>query len=338
MNILVTGGTGFIGSHTCVELLEAGFGLVVFDNFNNSKPSVIDSIYDITGKGFRFYHSDMNDYNEIDKIFSENEIDCVIHFAGYKAVGESVEKPLMYYRNNISGTLNLLQAMSSHNVKKLVFSSSATVYGKPETVPITEDAPLSVTNPYGRTKLMIEYILRDLCVSDPDWTVLLLRYFNPVGAHKSGKLCEDPNGVPNNIMPRILDTAFGKQDKLLIFGNDYDTKDGTGVRDFIHVVDLAKGHVNAAKKVLDFKGIEAVNLGTGRGYSVLELIHTFERVNGVKVPFEFSKRRPGDVAECYADTSKAGRFLGWKAELGIDEMCRDSYIARKNLNGGHAER
>ncbi len=333
MSILVTGGTGFIGSHTCVELLEAGYDLVVFDNFYNSKPSVLDSIVDITGKGFKFYHSDMNDIGDLEKIFSDNDIDCVIHFAGFKAVGESVEKPLMYYSNNITGTLNLLNVMKDHNVKKLVFSSSATVYGVPKKVPLTEDMPLSVTNPYGRTKLMIEDILRDLCVSDPEWSVLLLRYFNPVGGHKSGLLCEDPNGIPNNLMPRILDTAFGIQEKLTVFGNDYDTVDGTGVRDYIHVTDLAKGHVNAARKLDAFRGIEAVNLGTGRGYSVLELIKTFERVNNVSVPFEFAPRRPGDVAECYADTKKAYDFLGWKAELGIEDMCRDSYVARVNHSG-----
>ena len=333
MSILVTGGTGFIGSHTCVELLEAGYDLVVFDNFYNSKPSVLDSIVDITGKGFKFYHSDMNDIDDLDRIFSDNDIDCVIHFAGFKAVGESVEKPLMYYSNNITGTLNLLNVMKDHNVKKLVFSSSATVYGVPKKVPLTEDMPLSVTNPYGRTKLMIEDILRDLCVSDPEWSVLLLRYFNPVGGHKSGLLCEDPNGIPNNLMPRILDTAFGIQEKLTVFGNDYNTVDGTGVRDYIHVTDLAKGHVNAARKLDTFRGIEAVNLGTGRGYSVLELIKTFERVNNVTVPYEFAPRRPGDVAECYADTKKAFEFLGWKAELGIEDMCRDSYVARVNHSG-----
>ena len=334
MSILVTGGTGFIGSHTCVELLNAGYDLVVFDNFYNSKPSVIDKIVDITGKGFKFYHADMTDKDSLDRIFSENVIDCVIHFAGYKAVGESVEKPLMYYQNNISGTLNLLETMSEHNVKKIVFSSSATVYGIPEHVPITEDEPLSVTNPYGRTKLIIEDILRDLYVSDSSWSVILLRYFNPVGGHPSGLLCEDPNGIPNNLMPRILDTAFGKQDKILVFGNDYPTVDGTGVRDYIHVLDLAKGHVKAVERIMRVNEIQAVNLGTGKGYSVLELIRTFEAVNNISLPVEFAPRRPGDVAECYADTRKAYEMLGWKAERGIAEMCRDSYRARLMLDHG----
>ena len=331
MTILVTGGTGFIGSHTCVQLLEAGYDLVVFDDFSNSKPGVIDKIVDITGRGFKFYHADMCDTAAMDRIFSENKIDCVIHFAGYKAVGESVEKPLMYYRNNITGTLILLDAMSRYDVKKIIFSSSATVYGVPKKVPITEDEPLSVTNPYGRTKLMIEDILRDLYVSDNAWSIILLRYFNPVGGHPSGLLCEDPNGIPNNLMPRILDTVFGKQDKLHIFGNDYPTVDGTGVRDYIHVQDLAAGHVKAIDRIMNTIGIEAINLGTGRGYSVLELVRTFEAVNNVTIPVEFSPRRPGDVAECFADTKKAYEMLGWKAELGIAEMCRDSYNARLKL-------
>ena len=338
MSILVTGGTGFIGSHTCVELLEAGYDLVVFDNFTNSKPSVIDKIVDITGKGFKFYHADMADKKSLERIFSENDIDCVIHFAGYKAVGESVEKPLMYYQNNITGTLNLLETMSGHNVKRIVFSSSATVYGIPKSVPITEDEPLSVTNPYGRTKLMIEDILRDLYVSDNSWAIILLRYFNPVGGHPSGLLCEDPNGIPNNLMPRILDTAFGKQDKINVFGNDYPTVDGTGVRDYIHVLDLAKGHVKAVERIMRVNDIQAINLGTGRGYSVLELIRTFEEVNNVKIPVEFAPRRPGDVAECYADTRKAFEMLGWKAELGVTEMCRDSYKARLMLEHGCDEK
>ncbi|MBO4327635.1 MAG: UDP-glucose 4-epimerase GalE [Clostridia bacterium] len=334
MSILVTGGTGFIGSHTCVELLEAGYDLVVFDNFSNSKPSVIDKIADISGRGFKFYHTDMNDKNALKRIFADNQIECVIHFAGYKAVGESVEKPLMYYQNNITGTLNLLEAMTDAGVKKIVFSSSATVYGVPRKVPITEDEPLSVTNPYGRTKLMIEDILRDLYVSDDSWSIIMLRYFNPVGGHESGLLCEDPNGIPNNLMPRILDTVFGKQEKMQVFGNDYPTVDGTGVRDYIHVQDLAKGHVKAVERLMRVNEIQAINLGTGRGYSVLELIKTFEQVNNVSIPVEFSPRRPGDVAECFADTKKAYDLLGWKAELGVSEMCRDSYKARLMLMQG----
>ena len=331
MSILVTGGSGFIGSHTCVELLNAGYDLVVFDNFYNSKPSVIERVERIAGRKLRFYCADMLDTAALEHIFSENSIDSVIHFAGYKAVGESVEKPLMYYNNNIVGTLNLLDVMRRNGVKKLVFSSSATVYGNPRKVPITEDEPLSVTNPYGRTKLIIEDILRDLYISDNSWSIFLLRYFNPVGGHQSGLLCEDPNGIPNNIMPRILDTAFGKLERMTVFGADYPTPDGTGVRDYIHVVDLARGHVKAVEHLDDGCFIEAVNLGTGRGYSVLELIKSFEKVNNVRIPYIVTDRRPGDIAECYADPSKAAELLGFRAEYGIEEMCRDSYVARLGM-------
>ncbi len=329
MRILVTGGTGFIGSHTCVELLDAGYDIVVFDNFYNSKPEVIDTIKNITGKDFPFYDYDMMNKDAMYKLFDLHKIDAVIHFAGYKAVGESVEKPLMYFQNNLIGTMNLLEAMAAHNVKKLVFSSSATVYGTPETVPITENFPLSVTNPYGRTKLMIEDMLRDLYRSDPSWTIVLLRYFNPVGAHKSGLLCEDPNGIPNNLMPRIVDAAIGKMPYLTVFGNDYDTKDGTGVRDYIHVVDLSKGHLKALEAMVKGPFIEAVNLGTGKGYSVLEMIDTFEKVNGVKVPYKIMERRSGDVAACYADPAKAKNFLNWSASLNLEDMCKDVYHALK---------
>ena len=330
MSILVTGAAGYIGSHTCVELIEAGYQIVGFDNFYNSKRTVPEMIAKITGRGdrLRFYEADMMSSSSLERIFNENEIDSVIHFAGYKAVGESVEKPLMYFENNIGGTLNLLDSMNKHGVKKLVFSSSATVYGTPAHVPITEDFPLSVTNPYGRTKLMIEDILRDLFISDGSWSIMLLRYFNPVGAHKSGLICEVPNGIPNNIMPRLIDTALGKMDRMTVYGGDYPTRDGTGVRDYIHVVDLAKGHIKAVEALEHGPFIEAVNLGTGTGYTVLELIHTFERVNSVKVPYVITDRRHGDVAECYANTDKAARLLGWKAELGLDEMCRSSFEAR----------
>lgn len=327
MRILVTGGTGFIGSHTCVELLDAGYDIVVFDNFYNSKPEVVDTIRTITGKSFPFYEKDMMDKEAMYEIFDRHQIDAVIHFAGYKAVGESVEKPLMYYQNNLIGTMNLLEAMQAHGVKRLVFSSSATVYGMPERVPITEDFPLSVTNPYGRTKLMIEDMLRDLYQSDSTWTIVLLRYFNPVGAHKSGLLCEDPNGIPNNLMPRIVDAAIGKMPFLTVFGDDYETKDGTGVRDYIHVVDLAQGHLKALEAMVKGPFVEAVNLGTGNGYSVLEMIQTFEAVNGVQVPYKVVARRSGDVAACYADPAKAFEFLNWKAERTLEDMCRDVYFA-----------
>ena len=334
MNVLVTGGAGYIGSHTCVELLNAGHSIVVFDNFYNSSAESIDRVKKITGKDFPFYECDMLDLEALDRIFSEHHIDAVIHFAGYKAVGESVAKPLMYFHNNITGTLCLLETMRKHGCKRIVFSSSATVYGDPATVPIKEDFPLSVTNPYGRTKLMIEDIMRDLWVSDHEWSIVLLRYFNPVGAHESGLIGENPKGIPNNIMPKITQVAVGRLPYVSVFGTDYPTKDGTGVRDYIHVVDLAKGHVKAIAYAENHQTVEAVNLGTGHGYSVLELINTFAQVNGVKVPYQIEARRPGDVAACYADPSKAEALFGWKAELELNSMCRDSWLWQsKNPEG-----
>lgn len=325
MKILVTGGTGYIGSHTAVELLNSGYEIVIIDNFSNSKSDVLDKIKLITNKDFKFYEGDVCNKDLLRKIFSENKIDAVIHFAGYKAVGESVKKPIMYYRNNIDSTLSLIEIMNEFNCKKIVFSSSATVYGNPTTLPIKEDFPLSTTNPYGSTKLMIENILRDLYISDNDWSIALLRYFNPIGAHISGLIGENPKGIPNNLMPYIVKVANRELDELSIFGNDYDTPDGTGVRDYIHVVDLAKGHIKAIEKILKDKGIDAYNLGTGIGYSVLDLVTTFERVNNIKVPYKITDRRPGDIASCYADSSYALEKLNWKAEKGIEEMCRDSY-------------
>ena len=325
MKILVTGGTGYIGSHTAVELLNSGYEIVIIDNFSNSKSDVLDKIKLITNKDFKFYEGDVCNKDLLRKIFSENKIDAVIHFAGYKAVGESVKKPIMYYRNNIYSTLSLIEVMNGFNCKKIVFSSSATVYGNPTTLPIKEDFPLSTTNPYGSTKLMIENILRDLYISDNDWSIALLRYFNPIGAHVSGLIGEDPKGIPNNLMPYIVKVANKELNELSIFGNDYNTPDGTGVRDYIHVVDLAKGHIKAIEKILKDKGIDAYNLGTGIGYSVLDLVTTFERVNNIKVPYKITDRRPGDIASCYADSSYALEKLNWKAEKGIEEMCRDSY-------------
>lgn len=325
MKILVTGGTGYIGSHTAVELLNSGYEIVIIDNFSNSKSDVLDKIKLITNKDFKFYKGDVCNKDLLRKIFNENKIDAVIHFAGYKAVGESVKKPIMYYRNNIDSTLSLIEVMNEFNCKKIVFSSSATVYGNPTTLPIKEDFPLSTTNPYGSTKLMIENILRDLYISDNDWSIALLRYFNPIGAHVSGLIGEDPKGIPNNLMPYIVKVANKELNELSIFGNDYDTPDGTGVRDYIHVVDLAKGHIKAIEKILKDKGIDAYNLGTGIGYSVLDLVTTFERVNNIKVPYKITDRRPGDIASCYADSSYALEKLNWKAEKGIEEMCRDSY-------------
>ena len=330
MSVLVTGGAGFIGSHTSIELLEKGEKIVILDNFCNSKPEMIDKIKKLSGKDFKFYEVDLLDKEGIKKIFEENDIEAVIHFAGLKAVGESVQKPLEYYHNNITGTLNLLDIMKKYNCKKIVFSSSATVYGSPKTVPIKEDFPLSTTNPYGSTKLMIERILNDLYISDNEFSIALLRYFNPIGAHKSGEIGEDPNGIPNNLMPYINQVAVGKLETLSVFGNDYDTPDGTGVRDYIHVVDLAKGHLKALDKIREIKGIEAYNLGTGKGYSVLELVHAFEETTGVKVNYKIVPRRPGDIATCYADPTKAKHELGWVAEKEIKEMCEDSWRFTKN--------
>lgn len=330
MAILVTGGAGYIGSHTCIELLNAGEDIVVMDNFYNSKPRAVELIKEISGRDFPFYEADMCNEAEMEKIFAENEIEAVIHFAGYKAVAESVREPLMYFTNNLSGTFTLLNTMKKHGCKKLIFSSSATVYGIPETVPVKEDFPLSAINPYGRTKLMIEDMCRDLCASDSEWSVALLRYFNPIGAHESGIIGEDPNGIPNNLMPIILNVARGKQERLKVFGNDYPTPDGTCVRDYIHVVDLAKGHLAAVKSVREKKGAIPYNLGTGNGYSVLEIIHTFEKVNELTIPFDIVERRAGDAAECYSVPEKAEKELGWKAERALEQMCRDSWNFAKN--------
>ncbi len=331
MKILVTGGCGYIGSHTCVELLNSDYDVVIVDNLSNSKEDVVGKIEKITGKKVSFYKDDVCNFEELDKIFDKENIDAVIHFAGFKAVGESVSKPLMYYRNNLDSTLTLLEVMKKHNCKKIVFSSSATVYGKPKKLPITEDSPLQTTNPYGSTKLMIEMILRDLYVSDNEWGIAILRYFNPIGAHKSGLIGENPNGIPNNLMPYIVKVANKELKELSIFGNDYDTKDGTGVRDYIHVVDLAKGHIKAIEKVMKDTGVDAYNLGTGRGYSVLEIVNTFKDVNNVDVPYKIVDRRPGDIDACYASIDKAYEKLHWKADLEIDEMCKDSYnYVKKN--------
>ena len=325
MKILVTGGAGYIGSHTCVELLNAGYDIVVIDNFSNSKKEVIDKIKTITNKDFNFYEGDCQDKEILTKIFKENDISSVIHFAGFKAVGESVSKPIMYYRNNIDSTLSLLEVMSEFDVKKIVFSSSATVYGNPKSLPIKEDFPLSTTNPYGSTKLMIEDILRDLYISDNNWSIAILRYFNPIGAHRSGLIGEDPNGIPNNLMPYTVKVATKELPCLSVFGNDYNTHDGTGVRDYIHVVDLAKGHIKAVEKVLKDTGCDAYNLGTGNGYSVLDLVNTFKKVNNIDVKYKIVERRPGDIDACYADPEYARKKLNWEAQLGIEDMCRDSY-------------
>lgn len=334
MSILVTGGAGYIGSHTCVELLQAGKDVVIVDNFSNSKPEAVKRISEISGREPKLYEADILDKNALDKIFCENDIESVIHFAGLKAVGESVEIPLAYYHTNITGTLMLCQVMKAHDVKKIVFSSSATVYGDPHMTPIKEDFPLSATNPYGRTKLMIEEIMGDLFVSDNDWSIALLRYFNPIGAHESGRIGEDPNGIPNNLMPFITQVAVGKREKLSVFGNDYKTHDGTGVRDYIHVVDLAKGHLAALEYVTANKGIEAVNLGTGNGYSVLDVVKAFEKATEQAVPYVISERRSGDIATCYADATKALELFGWKTEKSIEDMCRDSWKWQsQNPNG-----
>lgn len=332
--ILVTGGAGFIGSHTCVELINAGYEVVIVDNLSNSKYEAVNRIEKITSKKVKFYEADILDKDALNKIFDENKIEAVIHFAGLKAVGESVSIPLKYYHNNITGTLILCEVMKEHNVKKMVFSSSATVYGNPKTVPIKEDFPLSTTNPYGSTKLMIENILRDLYVSDNEWSIALLRYFNPIGAHESGLLGEDPNGIPNNLVPYIAKVAQGSLEQLSVFGNDYPTHDGTGVRDYIHVVDLSLGHIKALEKVLNSTGADAYNLGTGTGYSVLDVVKAYEEASGVKVNYKIVDRRPGDIAECFADPEKSKKELGWTAKLDIKKMCEDSWnFTKKNPNG-----
>ena len=324
MNVLVTGGAGYIGSHTLVELLNAGHDAVVIDNLVNSKTEAIKRVEKITGKKVKFYEGDIRDRKILDKIFEENNIDAVINFAGLKAVGESCAKPLEYYENNIEGLLQLAFSMREHNVKNLVFSSSATVYGKPKSVPIKEDFPLSTSNPYGSTKLFIEYILKDLYKADPTFNIVILRYFNPIGAHESGLIGEDPKGIPNNLCPYITQVAVGKREYLGVFGNDYKTHDGTGVRDYIHVVDLAKGHVLAVNKLAEDPGLLIVNLGTGHGYSVLDMVKAFERVLGRPLPYKILPRRPGDIDECYADPSYAFEVLGFKAEKNLDDMCRDA--------------
>lgn len=335
MKILVTGGAGYIGSHTCVELLNAGDEVIVVDNLANSKMESLKRVEEITGKKLKFYEVDLLDKEKLEGVFKENEIDAVIHFAGLKAVGESVSMPLQYYHNNITGTLILCEVMQKYEVKKLVFSSSATVYGMNNVSPLTEDLPLSTTNPYGSTKMMIEFILRDLYTSDKDWSIALLRYFNPIGAHESGKIGEDPNGVPNNLMPYITQVAVGKLEKLTIYGDDYDTPDGTGVRDYIHVVDLAKGHLKALKKIETDTGIDAFNLGTGVGYSVLDVVNSFEKANGIKIPYTISARRPGDIGTCFANATKALDILDWKAEYSLEEMCRDSWNWQVNNPQGY---
>ncbi len=327
MKILLPGGAGYIGSHTAVELLNAGREIVIIDNFSNSKKEVLDKIRKITGKDFKFYEMDYLDKEKLDKVFEENEIDAVLNFAGYKAVGESVQKPIEYYKNNISGCLELLETMKKHGVKKFIFSSSATVYGDPETIPITEECKTGgTTNPYGTSKLFIEQILKDTYKSDNTWDICILRYFNPVGAHESGLIGEEPQGIPNNLMPYVARVAAGKLKELSVFGNDYNTKDGTGVRDYIHVVDLAKGHVAALKKLdKEQKGLFIYNLGTGKGYSVLDMVKGFEKATGKKVPYKIAPRRPGDIATCYADPKKAKEELGWEAEKDINDMCKDSW-------------
>ncbi len=336
MSILITGGCGYIGSHTCIELLKAGHDIVVLDNFYNSDAEALARVREISGKEFPFYECDIRDAEGLRRIFRENDIDIVIHFAGWKAVGESVQKPLEYFDNNVGGTLVLCGVMREFGCKRMVFSSSATVYGMENPSPLNETMPVgAVTNPYGRTKYMIECILQDLCVSDAEWSVVMLRYFNPIGAHECGKIGEDPNGIPNNLMPYVSQVAIGKLKQLSVFGDDYDTHDGTGVRDFIHVVDLARGHVCAVDYARCHTGAEAINLGTGTGYSVLDLVSAFERVNGVKVPYVISPRRPGDLGTCYSDPAKAKELLGWTAEFGLEDMCRDTWRWQSNNPNGY---
>ncbi len=334
MAILVTGGAGYIGSHTSVELLNSGYDIVIADNFCNSSPIVLDRIKKITGKDFKFYRAELTDKAQVNKIFDECDIDAVIHFAGLKAVGESVEKPLYYYDNNLISTLAVLEAMQTHGCKKIVFSSSATVYGIPDSVPITESSPLRTINPYGATKLMIEDMLRDICAADNQMRAALLRYFNPIGAHESGEIGESPSGIPNNLMPYITRVGAGILPHLNVYGNDYPTPDGTGVRDYIHVVDLAKGHLAALKYLDSHTGDIAVNLGTGNGYSVLQLVDAYEKASGLKIERKFAPRRPGDAAAVYADPNKAYELFGWRAEYGIERMCEDGYRWQtKNPNG-----
>ena len=336
MKILVTGGAGYIGSHTCVELLNAGYEVVILDNFYNSSPEVLKRINELTGKEFTFCECDIRDRKGLDKVFAENKIDAVIHFAGLKAVGESVRKPLEYYENNVGGTVTLCEAMRDAGCKKIVFSSSATVYGMNNPSPLNETMKIGgTTNPYGTTKYMIELILQDLYTSDNDWSVALLRYFNPIGAHESGRIGENPNGIPNNLMPYITQVAVGKLDHLNVFGDDYDTPDGTGVRDYIHVVDLALGHIKAVEKIADSKGVCIYNLGTGVGYSVLDVVKAFEKASGKEIKYEIVPRRPGDLATVYSDPTKAKEELGWVAERGLEKMCEDSWRWQKNNPEGY---
>lgn len=335
MTILVTGGAGYIGSHTCVELLNAGYDVVIIDNLYNSNQKAVDRIEEITGKKVKFYPDDMMDRVAVKRVFDENKIDAVIHFAGLKAVGESVHKPIEYYRTNIGSTLNLTDEMRAHGCKNIIFSSSATVYGDPAEIPITENCPKGTcTNPYGWTKWMQEQILTDIHTADPEWNVILLRYFNPIGAHKSGLIGEDPKGIPNNLLPYVAQVAIGKLPEINVFGNDYDTPDGTGVRDYIHVVDLARGHVKAIERFAKKDGVFICNLGTGHGYSVLDVIHAFEKACGKELPYVIRERRPGDIATCYSSPAKAEKELGWTAEYDLEDMCRDSWNwQQKNPNG-----
>ena len=332
--ILLTGGAGYIGSHTCIQLLQAGYDVVIIDNLCNSNISVLDRIETLAGRRPDFVQADIRDEKAVSALFTKYEIYAVIHFAGLKAVGESVEKPILYYRNGVEASICLFEQMNKHNVKKIVFSSSATVYGDPASLPITEDFPLSVTNPYGQNKLMVENILKDISYADKDWQVIILRYFNPVGAHESGLIGEDPNGIPNNLMPYVAQVAVGKLPYMNVFGDDYPTKDGSGVRDYIHVVDLASGHIKALDVINNNEGCQVYNLGTGKGYSVLEVIKTFEKISGKKIPFKIAPRREGDIAECYADPSLSKKILGWEAKFGMDEMIRDHWNWQsKNPNG-----
>lgn len=338
MKILVTGGAGYIGSHTCVELLNEGYDVVVVDNLYNASKKVLDRVKEITGKDVTFYENDIRDYDAMNRVFAKEKPDAVIHFAGLKAVGESVEKPLEYYENNIGGTISLCRAMRENGCKNIIFSSSATVYGEPAFVPITEECPKGVcTNPYGWTKHMLEQILTDLNTADSEWNVILLRYFNPIGAHKSGIIGESPKGIPNNLLPYVAQVAVGKLEKVGVFGNDYDTHDGTGVRDYIHVVDLAKGHVKAIDKLKENPGVKIYNLGTGKGYSVLDVIKAFGKACGKEIPYEIKPRRAGDIAACYADPSLAKAELGWEAEYGIEEMCEDSWRWQSANPDGYGE-
>ena len=335
MAVLVTGGAGYIGSHTVVELLNNNYEVVIVDNYSNSKPEVLNRIKQITGKDVTFYEADLLDKPALEAVFEKETIDSVIHFAGYKAVGESVAMPINYYHNNITGTLMLLEVMKANNVKKIVFSSSATVYGMNNVSPLTEDMPTSATNPYGYTKVMIEQILQDVHVSDNEWDMALLRYFNPIGAHESGLIGEDPSGIPNNLMPYITQVAVGKRPQLSVFGNDYDTPDGTGVRDYIHVVDLAKGHLKALESFEKLPGVGIYNLGTGVGYSVLDLVHNFEKANDLSIPYTIVDRRPGDIGTCYADATRASELLNWQTEKDLEDMCRDSWNWQKNNPNGY---